>query len=210
MCESAAETPKLVYTLLSNMNYRDSRVRAPVTKAIVELLDRQPPSIRAAVRKDAAEAIEHVESASRVDWIPLRTQLRILRAVHTELGQDGFDDFSAKHFACTVEQPLARSVFDTTVRLFGVGPGPIYKMFPQSWAMMSSGCGMVVCTETDPSGTSIRIVDLPVAEPDIELYVVGFRATFRGVLDAFKCDGSVEFLAFDRARRESRYRATWR
>jgi len=191
------------------MNSLEPRVRAPVTKAILELLEQQPRGIRDAVREDAAEEVRHAEEASRVDWIPLRVQLRIFRAVHTVVGPRGFDDFAAAHFARTVEQPLARSVFETTVRLFGVGPGPIFKIFPKSWAMMSAHCGTIVCDEPDPSGTLIRIVDLPVAEENIELYVTGSRATFRGVLDVFKFAGDVDLVSFDRALRESRYRARW-
>lgn len=187
----------------------EPRVRAPVTKAIVELVEQLPRPDREAVRADAAEAIAHAEQASRVDWIALRVQLRILRAVRAKLGPRGFEEFASAHFARTVEQPLAKSVFDGTVRLFGMGPGPIFKIFPKSWAMMSVGCGTIVCEEPDPTATTIRIVELPVSEPDIDLYVSGFRSTFRGVLDVFKLGGDVDFVSFDRAHREARYRARW-
>jgi hypothetical protein len=83
-------------------------------------------------------------------------------------------------------------------------------MFPKSWRMISRGCGQVRLEgEVDPGGTRIRVVDLPVEEEEIELFVQGFRATFRGVLDLFDHAGDVEQLSFDRAARESRYRARW-
>jgi len=188
-----------------------ARVRAPLTKSILELVDTRPPIVRERVRARAADAVRHVEQASRVDWIPLGTQLRILSVLRAEVGLRGYDEFCAAHFATMVQQPLVKSAFETTVRLFGVGPGPVYRIFPKSWVLMSQGCGVVrVPRETDPAGTRIRIVDLPVEEEHIELFVQGFRATFRGIIDIFRCRGEVMLESFDPRARTSSYVASWR
>lgn len=192
------------------MSSSQASIRAPLTKAIVDMLERQPLRVRSAVREKAARAISHVGQASRVDWIPLTVQLEILSALYAEAGPQGYDAFCAAHFASTVEQPLVKSVFEGTLRVFGISPGAVYKMFGKSWAMISSGCG-VVSIEGEPSesGTVLRVKELPVAEPQIDLFVRGFRATFQGAIDVVKKRGSVEFRSFDRGAREATYVATW-
>jgi hypothetical protein len=146
-----------------------------------------------------------------MDWIPLGVQLEILSALEAEAGAQAYDDFCAAHFASTVEQPLVKSLFEGTLRVFGVSPGGLFKMFGKSWGMLSSGCGSVLVEGTpSPDGTAIRVRDLPIEEPEIDLFVRGFRATFQGVIDTVDKRGNVELVSFDRHARESRYRATWR
>lgn len=187
-----------------------ARVRAPVTKAILELLSAQPLPVRSAVRSAAAGAIERVEAASRLDWIPLSVQLDILAALHDEVGAAGYDAFCATHFGSTVETPLMRSVFEGALRVFGLSPASLYRMFPKSWAMMSEGCGVVVVEgELSKTGTVLRVEQLPVEERHIELFVRGFRATFRGPIDVLKRSGDVELTSFVRSTRTAQYLAHW-
>lgn len=175
------------------------------------MLAKQPPAVHSAVRERAAEAIGKVERASRVDWLPLSVQLEILAALEAEAGARGYDAFCAAHFSSMVEQPLVKSVFEGTLRVFGVSPGGLFKMFGKSWTMLSSGCGVVLVEgNPSPEGTTIRVQDLPIAEPQIDLFVRGFRATFRGVIDAVEKQGNVELESFDRRAREATYLATWR
>lgn len=191
------------------MTSTEPRVRAPLTKAIVQLLDKQPEAVRTAVRARAHDAIEHVEQSSRVDWIPLATQLVILDALREFTGVERYEEFCAAHFASTVEQPFVKGMFDMTVRLFGLGPGGVFRVFPKTWATITRDCGVVEVETVDPQGTTIRIRDLPVAEPRIDLFVRGFRATFRGAIDLFGRAGDVKLVSYDRGARESVYRAHW-
>lgn len=191
------------------MTTHAARVRAPLTKAILEVLEHQPPRVRDAVRSRAYEDIARVEECSRVDWIPLGVQLNILDAVCDELGMRGYEDFCAAHFASTVEQPFVKGLFDTTVRLFGLGPGAVLRVMPKAWATISRDCGRMEVGDIDPAGTTIRMRDLPVAEPHIDLFATGYRATFRGVIDIFRRPGDVELLSYDRSARESSYRLRW-
>lgn len=187
-----------------------AEVRAPLTKAIVELLDRQLPHVRSAIRARAADAITRVEECSRVDWIPLGVQLDLLGAFRDELGPRAYDDFCIAHFASTIEQPFVKGMFETTVRLFGLGPGPVYRVFAKTWAVISRGCGELTVTgESTPGVAVIHLRDLPMAEPQIDLFVNGYRATFQGVIEVCGARGDVEVVSFDRAKREAVYRARW-
>jgi hypothetical protein len=195
---------------VGSMAASEARVRAPLTKAIVEMLASQPPRVQVAVREKAASALSTVDQASRVDWIPLGVQLEILSALHEEIGARDYDAFCTAHFASTVEQPLVKSVFEGTLRVFGLSPGAVYKMFGKSWSMISSGCGVVsIEGDLSGSGTVIHVRELPIAEPEIDLFVRGFRATFQGPIEVVKKRGNVELRSFDRAAREATYLATW-
>jgi hypothetical protein len=110
-----------------------------------------------------------------------------------------------------VNQPLVKSVFEGTLRVFGISPGAVLRMFPKSWAMISSGCG-VVSTEGEISGagTVLQVRELPIEEPNIDLFVTGFRATFQGIIDVLKRPGEVELRSFERGARRSTYVATWK
>ncbi len=193
------------------MSESEARVRAPLTKAIVDLLKTQPPSVQAAVRAKAESAIERVELASRVDWIPLSTQLEILSALYAEIGPEGYDAFCAAHFGSTVEQPLVRGVFEGTLRVFGISPGALYKMFGKTWTVIASGCGVIsIEGQASPSGTTLHVTELPTKEREIDLFVRGFRATFQGVLDVVKKQGTVSMRSFDRDAGKAVYFATWK
>jgi hypothetical protein len=187
----------------------EAQVRAPLTKSIVELLDHQPGGVSQAVRGRARAEIARVEECTRVDWIPLEVQLAILDALRREVGQEECERFLAAHFAATIEQPFVRGMFETAVRLFGMGPGAVFRVFPRTWSTITRGCGEVEIREIDPRGTTIRVSELPVEQPHIELFAKGFRATFQGVIQTFAVPGEVEMLSFDRAARTSEYRAYW-
>lgn len=191
------------------MTTDEPRVRAPLTKAIVELLERQPLHVRDGVRSRAGAEIERVEQCSRVDWIPLGVQLEILGAVREETGARGYDDFCAAHFASTIEQPFVKGMFETTVRLFGLGPGAVLRVFPKTWSTISRDCGRMEIDHIDARGTTIRVRELPVSEPRVDLFANGFRATFRGIIDLFARPGDVELVSYERAARESVYRIHW-
>nr|PZN18745.1 MAG: hypothetical protein DIU78_22310 [Pseudomonadota bacterium] len=192
------------------MSELQARVRAPLTKAVVDLLKKQPPSVQAAVRAKAADAVERVELASRVDWIPLSIQLEILSALHTEVGPEGYDAFCTAHFAATVEQALVKSVFEGTIRVFGISPAALYKVFGKTWPVIASGCGVIsIEGQAAPSGTTLHVTELPMNEREIDLFVRGFRATFQGVLDVVKKQGTVVMRSFDRDAGKAVYFATW-
>jgi hypothetical protein len=186
----------------------ESKVRAPLTKAIVEMLDRQP-GVAAGVRARVPNEVRRVEECSRVDWVPLATQLAILDALKDEVGLRRWEEFVRAHFSSTVEQPFVKGMFESAVRLFGMGPGAVFRVFAKTWATISKGCGEVEIGEVDPKGTLIRVRELPVDQARIELFVAGFRSTFQGALDVFKSAGDVELVSFDRAARTSVYRARW-
>jgi hypothetical protein len=121
-----------------------------------------------------------------------------------------YDAFCASHLASTVEQPLVKSVFEGALRVFGMSPGSVYKMFGKSWAMLSSGCG-IVSIEGDPlpSGTIFHVSELRVEEPLLDLFVRGFRATCRGAIDVVNKQGNMQLRSFDPGTRLASYIATW-
>ena len=191
------------------MTASSAQIRAPLTKAIVELMDQRMPESARAVRARVPREIERVEGASRMDWIDLSVQLAILDAIYSEVGMRRWEQFVSAHFSSTVEQPFVRSMFETSVRLFGMSPAAVFKVFAKTWATISRGCGDVTIGEVDPRATTIRVTGLPVDQEHIDLFVRGFRATFKGVLDVFKSTGDVEFVSFDRASRTSVYCTRW-
>lgn len=180
-----------------------------MTKAILELLPRQSVAAQTAVRARAGEAIARVEAASRVDWIPLATQLAILSAFREALGARGYDELCVAHFAASLEQPFVKGLFDTTVRLFGLGPAPIYKAFGRAWSGISRHAGVMRVEEVSDTALVVRFDELPMDEPELDLFVFGFRATFQGVIEVAGVRGDVADPIFDRATASATYRARW-
>lgn len=179
-------------------------------KALIELLPRQSSSAQAVVRVRASEAITRVEVASRVEWIPLATQLEILAAYREALGPRGYDDLCIAHFAASLEQPFVKGLFDTTVRLFGLGPAPIYKAFARAWnSGISRHAGTMSVEDAADTSLVVRLAELPMDEKELDLFVFGFRATFQGVIDVAGVRGDVAEPTFDRATASATYRARW-
>ena len=187
----------------------EARIRTPVTKAIVEMIDELPPADRDAIREAAAESIDTVERALRSSWLPLAIQLDILRQVDRQLGRDGYADFCQRHLIRTIETPLVKTVFDGAVRLFGVGPEAVFKVFRRSWAMMSSDAGEVNLLEMSADALRIEVRELPLEEAQATLFIEGFAATFSGVFRLFELDGKTELKSVDYANRTAIYTGSW-
>ncbi len=184
-------------------------MRAPVTKAFVELLDELPVSDRDAIRAGAPEAFEQVENTVRSGRIPLAVQLEILEQVEKRFGLQGYLDLCRQHFARTVDTPLVRPIFDGAVRLFGVGPKGVFKMFKRSWSMMSTGTGSIDLVSLEPENLDIVITGLPMEERRADLFIEGFAATFMGVFDLFGLQGEVELVELDEQAGRARYKGHW-
>jgi hypothetical protein len=187
----------------------EARIRAPVTKAIVEMIDELPPADRDAIRQAAGPSIDAVEQALRSSWLPLATQLETLHAIDQRLGRAGYLDFCQRHFIRTVETPLVRAVFDGAVRLFGMGPEAVFKVFRRSWAMMSTHAGEVNLVELTPEHLRIEVRALPLEEARASLFIEGFAATFTGVFRLFEIDGKAELTSVDYPNRTAVYTGSW-
>ncbi len=184
-------------------------MRVPVTKAFLELLDELPEEDRRAIREGAAEAVKTVEETVRSARLPLSVQLEILEQVDERLGRQAYLDLCRTHFARTLETPLVRPIFDAAVRLFGVGPKGVFKMFRRSWSMMSSNTGEIELVSVEPENVDIVITKLPVEERRSDLFIEGFAATFMGVLDVFNLEGNIEMVEFDEKAARARYTGHW-
>jgi len=186
-----------------------ARIRVPVTKAIVEMIDELPAADRDAIRSGAAESIAIVDAAPRSNWIPLAVQLDILAQIDRRLGRAGYQDFCQRHFIRTTETPLVRTVFDGAVRLFGMGPEAVFKVFRRSWSMMSSDAGDVNLRRLDPNDLCIEVSGLPLDEVQSKLFVEGFAATFTGVFRLFGLTGEVKLASVDVGTRTAVYLGSW-
>lgn len=186
-----------------------AQVRAPVTKAILELLEELPAEDRDAIRAGAPAAVTQVEGTARSDRLPLSVQLEILEQVDARLGRAGYLDLCRTHFTRTVNTPLVRPILDGAVRLFGMSPKAIFKMFSRTWSMMSTEAGLIECVRLEPDTVEIVVRDLPMEERRADLFIEGFAATFSGVLDLFDVDGSIELAEVDEEARSARYTGRW-
>lgn len=143
-----------------------------------------------------------------MDWLPLELQLELLDAMLEEMGAARWERFVTAHFAATVEQPYLKDVFETAVRLLGVGPATVFRVFGRTWMNITRNCGEFYVSEINQNGTVLHMQRLPdIAR--IDTFVYGFRFTMQGVIEAFGRRGLVEQRSYNSLTRSVSYTARW-
>ncbi len=155
----------------------------------------QAQRVRDAVDPDVLRAIE---SATRVAWLPVELDLELSEAVDRILGPQALTDWSRLAMQDSFRGPLLGPVVDGAVRLFGLHPGRLAKVFPRGWTQIYRGCGDL---KTEPSGgDSVRISH--VAPPELlrvsDVFHRSVAGAFSALFDVARVRGEVSVVVLAR------------
>ena len=146
----------------------------------------------AIVSRTGAKVVEAIRGQSAMSWLPMSDHVRLIDALVSTLGADEaralLRDTSLRNMRSSL---LAASV-SATLRVFGVGPLALVRMFPRGFRLITRGCGVVtVATFRDARGTEISFTQLP--EPlRVAAWAISMSAVFDAAMEIGKVSGTVE------------------
>jgi hypothetical protein len=170
--------------------------------ALLELGEGTAAAIRA--RLDP-EVLRRIESATRVDWLPLEVDLALVRAVGAEVGDDGLRRWG-RAAARRNTNALFRPLVETAVRLFGFTPAGVFKFLPQAWKAAFRGCGELRVDPVAPGELRIVLASPPDAARD-PAFLVSIAGAFETVYDTCDTPGRVQVERVEPG--EVAFLATW-
>ena len=159
---------------------------------MLRALEGLEPAVREAIF-DAigSELIERVRDQPAMSWIAMRDHVHLLEALVSAVGPEDarrlLRDASLRNLRSSL---LAASV-SATLRVFGVGPLALVRMFPRGFGLITRNCGRVtVTTSRDTPGTQIEFDELP-NEVCREAWAVSMTAVLDAVMEVGKVRGTV-------------------
>ena len=102
-----------------------------------------------------------VESASRLAWIPGRTNVDTVAAVYDRFGLREGERFYFDAFPKTWDSPLLRAVVRGGLRVTGDDPGGLMKLVPRGTELVFRGFGTLALIERTPSSVVLMRSDAP-------------------------------------------------
>jgi len=136
------------------------QVRAAHLKALAAALRALGSPAAGQVRARAAEALERIAAAGRLDWMPATDLVELCAAAEAEVGAVALERWGSAAFDATVRAPLARAFYEAALALERWNPALVLSYLVQAWPLLYRSCGELVLASTEPG--CARIVHVPV------------------------------------------------
>lgn len=166
------------------------------------------PDVERRLREEIRDAIAEIESAARVDWLPIGVDVALTRAVHKLTGTNGVRDWSRRSFLAAVEGPMLRPIVRAVVSLFGLTPATVLRRAPMGWQQIYQNCGLLLCEPLAPDRMRLRVEGARGPFLDDTDYVEGTCGTFEGAVDLGGARGSVS-AHIDAGARRVEFDVSW-
>ncbi|MFO0560907.1 MAG: hypothetical protein U0269_23010 [Polyangiales bacterium] len=118
-------------------------MRARQAQFNLAMLRKRYPAAAERVRASIPREIEAIERAGMTDWVDFAALRALLEGALRELGEAEFRRWCSSAMTDTLQGPLLRTLWDSSVRLFGLRPESILRWAPQAWALMYRDLGTV-------------------------------------------------------------------
>lgn len=106
-------------------------------------LRKRYPAAAERVRAAIPAEIDAIERAGMTDWVDFAALRALLEAAHRELGPVDFRRWCSSAMTDTLQGPMMRAMWDSSVRLFGLKPESILRWAPQAWSLLYRDVGVI-------------------------------------------------------------------
>ncbi len=156
------------------------------------------------------KAIAALERAGRLGFVPVEIDVETF-LVGLELFGPKDNQRRVRHaLASTFNSPLMKPVVDGTLRLFGVGPGSMFRLSAPAWATVYRSCGCMSRESTEEGRVVLRCRDAAPAMLEHYVYLEGVAAAIGAVMDVCRVEGGVTLDEVDYELRTVTFIASWR
>lgn len=183
-------------------------VRAAYMKDLFSALEARG-CLAAIARRDGA-LLEEVANASRVAWLPIALNVRTVKALCEELGEDRGLERLAECVYAQFEGPLWRSFIAPAVRLLGRDPGSLGRWLPRALQIVFRDCGSWSAELTREGELTVVARDLP---PDLAGHRLWLRSIGVGMRPLFLVcgtDGTSALTNLDAEAGRATYVLSWK
>lgn len=176
MSDSAMPAPALADRALCDPLMRGSQLQANLA-ALSGLGSSEEQAIRAAARG----AVEQIEAAIAVTWLPLALDVELTDAVVAVVGHERMRDWAADAIERSTRGPLLRPIL-TALKALGMTPSRLLGRVPLGWSLIYRHCGALRVSTVDPRTVLIEHVDPPDSLHLPVTYLEGIAGTLEGLM----------------------------
>ena len=186
-------------------------LRAHMVQLGLEQLTTLEPSVAEAVRRRIGdEVLDRITGASRVEWLPVTLQIAVNDALFEELAPADYDAFWRRTGLASAQSSMFNRLVQGAMRLFGVSPTPIYKMFPRANLHVTRGLGEYLVTPADePPQIQLEWHSIAPELRGSVSWLASSRATMLTPLDMLGLSGAIEIDDAEYSDGRVVYRIRW-
>ncbi len=171
-----------------------AQMRARMMQLTLKAIDALPAAQREAIdARIPSEVRRSIEEASRLGWLDYTLQRELNTATLSVLGEESFEAFWLETSTQMAASGALAGLAQGAMRVLGVSPLALYKMFPRGWNHTSRNMGSPeVEFGDDEHSVTIRFVELPPILALSRAWAISNRASVRVMLRLTGRDGAVE------------------
>jgi len=128
------------------------------------------------------DLFERIEAASRLGWLPVELNVRMIDALILGLGPRRAHDFQEEQITSQLSTPLWSTFVEGGIRLLGLDPAVLSRWLPNAVGLIFRSCGTWTVERQSESHVTVHVRGLPPALTGssrwIESVSGGFHALF--------------------------------
>ncbi len=185
-------------------------MRASVIQGNLRDVDRLPTDLAERVRAQLDPGVvADIERAGRLAWLPLEHDIEISAVIARESDPATLFEWARISLNTALEGPLLRPMMTAALRLFGLTPAALFRVFPRGWPAVYRAVAEVDVLAHGPRCAEVVLRDVTEVLFDHEHYLQSMAGSFAAVFDVCRTPGSVTLEILDRPASLVSYRAMW-
>jgi hypothetical protein len=154
--------------------------------------------------------VREVGAASRLAWLPIALNVRMVEAVAARFGEEPGIALLAECVYRQFDTPLWKSFLGGALRLLGTEPASLGRWLPEAYALVFRGCGRFSVESGGERTLTLRVEELPAP---LAAHGLWLRSLATGMTPLFTLcgrDGSSRLAEVNERARRARYELAWK
>jgi len=154
--------------------------------------------------------VREVAAASRMSWLPVALNVRMVEALTARLGEERGIALLADCVFRQFDTPLWKSFIGAALRLLGSEPGALGNWLPEAFSLVFRGCGRFSVERSGEHALTLRIDDLPATLAAQRLWLRSLATGMTPLFTLCGVSGSSRLDEVNLAARSARFVLSWK
>jgi len=164
----------------------------------------------AALAREAPELAREVAAASRMSWLPIALNVRMVEAAAASFGEERGLEILAGCVFAQFETPLWKGFIGSAVRLLGTDPGLLGRWIPPAFSLVFRDCGRWSVESPAPHELRAVVRELPGPLATHRLWLRSLAIGMTPLFTLCGTDGRSTLEDVDPRARQASYRLCWK
>lgn len=169
---------------------QDPLIKASYFAGNIKALDALGKEGEAAARARLVTVLKGFDGLSRLDWVPLSSDVEMTRVIFEIGGLRGLRAVNKRSSLMAIEGPLVRPFVNAAVALIGPTPKGLLKFLPKAWQASTRGLGTIEMTGLGDGAGTIVFEDLPRQLLGDVPWLEGFCGVIEGIYETTRHTGT--------------------